>query len=53
LSKTEKQIAQNELLAMEFVDGADKIRYSCLLVEHLQNNYLQGVDGYPKTLIAA
>jgi hypothetical protein len=37
---------------MAFVNIAGQIRYGCLL-EHLQNDNLQNVDGHIKTLVAA
>jgi hypothetical protein len=52
LNETERQSAHKEFLAVAFINGTDHLRYG-RLIEHLQNDYLQGVDGYPKNLVTA
>jgi Zinc knuckle len=52
LNDRDKEMAQDEFLAIAFLNGADRNRYGKLL-DRLQNDYLQGQDGYPKTLTGA
>ena len=52
LTNTEQRIAKDQYLASLFIFGTDRSRYGRLL-DKLQNEYLQGYDGYPKTIQAA
>jgi hypothetical protein len=52
LSVDNKNKAQDEFYAIAFLNGADRIPYGKLL-DGLQNDYLQGHDGYPKTFSSA
>jgi hypothetical protein len=52
LSESDKNKAQDEFFATVFLMGADRSRFGKLL-DRLQNDYLQGHDGYPKTLSGA
>ena len=49
---TALQESQERYLAVAFLLGADKARYGRLL-ENMENDYAQGVDRYPRTVIAA
>jgi hypothetical protein len=52
LNDAEKAEAKEQYIAVAFVLGADKNRFG-QLIDKLQNDLLQGYDGYPKTLSAA
>ena len=52
LDITEKAEAKEQYIAVAFLLGTDKNRFG-QLVNKLQNDFLQGYDGYPKTLSAA
>jgi hypothetical protein len=52
LSDRDKDKAQDEFLATAFLNGAD-FSHCGRLLDRLQNDYLQGQDGYPKTLTNA
>ena len=50
--KEVKEDARDEYLAIMFILGADRRRFG-KYIEDLENDYLQGKDHYPKTLVAA
>lgn len=52
MTEEDKKEAQERYLAVAFVLGSDRSRFG-VLIEHLENGYLQGQDGYPKTVTAA
>ena len=52
LSEGEKHEAREQYLAVAFTFEADRGRYA-KLIDKLQNDYLQGYDGYPKTVQSA
>ena len=52
MNEEDRSKTKDEFLAIAFLTGADRMRYGKLLDE-LQNDYLQGYDGYPKTLSSA
>ena len=47
-----KEEAKQEYLAVAFLMGADRSRYG-LLIQSLENDYIQGVNKYPKNLVDA
>ena len=52
LTTAEQVITQGIYLGTAFILGADRARYG-KLVENLENDFLQGRDGYPVTLTGA
>ena len=52
MNEKDKNKAQDEFLAIAFLNGSDRTRYGKLL-DRLQNDFLQGHDCYPKTLSSA
>ena len=48
-SRNVQEQAQEQLLVMLLLDGADKVRYGAL-VRDLHNSYIGGIDKYPKTI---
>jgi hypothetical protein len=52
LTDDERQSTKEQYLTLAFIFGADRGRFS-QLINKLQNNYLQGYDGYPKTVQSA
>jgi hypothetical protein len=52
LAKLEKE-AHEQYLAVAFLLGANSGRYGKLLLEDLENDFLQGQDRYPKTVTTA
>jgi len=52
LDENDRLCVKDQYLAIAFVTGADRTRFG-RLIEKLQNDYLQGYDGYPKTLSTA
>ena len=50
--KAARQAARQQYLAVAFLMGADRNRYG-LLIQDLENDFIQGNDKYPKTLIDA
>ena len=52
LTEDERHSAREQYLAVAFIFGSDRGRFSRLL-DKLQNDYLQGYDGYPKTVQSA
>ncbi len=51
-NKTSKNFAREAYLACAFLLGADRNQYGKLIKE-IENNYIQGQDGYPKTVTTA
>jgi hypothetical protein len=52
MTDEDKKEAQERYLAVAFILGSDRSRFG-LLIEHLENAYLQGQNGYPKTVTGA
>jgi hypothetical protein len=52
MTDSDKHKATNEYLAIAFLNGSDCSRFG-LLLDRLQNDYLQGHNGYPCTLTMA
>jgi hypothetical protein len=52
LSGEERHTVKEQYLAVAFIFGADRPRFS-RIIDKLQHDYLQGYDGYPKTVQSA
>jgi len=52
MTDSDKQKVMDEYLAIAFLNGSDRSRFGSL-IDRLQNDYLQGHNGYPRTLTMA